>query len=96
MSSKCISIYLQARYLLSFAESKPSEFDNNSNKTENTDKAAPGHTDDVNRPNNTEEQDKEVFNLKDIGNQNFYFLYLLGILTEYLISYFGRFVAFSC
>ena len=34
--------------------------------------------------------------LKDIGNQNFYYLYLLGILTEYLISYFGRFVAFSC
>jgi hypothetical protein len=31
--------------------------------------------------------------LKDIGNQNFYYLYLLGILTEYLISYF---VAFSC
>ena len=37
-----------------------------------------------------------IFNLKDIGNQNFYYLYLLGILTEYLISYFGRFVAFSC
>ena len=34
--------------------------------------------------------------LKDIGNQNFYCLYLLGILTEYLILYFGRFVAFSC
>ena len=34
--------------------------------------------------------------LKDIGTQNFYYLYLLGILAEYLISYFGRFVAFSC
>jgi hypothetical protein len=34
--------------------------------------------------------------LKDIGNQNFYFLYLIGILTEYLISYFCPFVAFSC
>jgi hypothetical protein len=34
--------------------------------------------------------------LKDIGNQHFYCLYLLGILTEYLILYFGRFVAFSC
>ena len=37
-----------------------------------------------------------VFRLKDISNQNFYCLYLLGILTEYLILYFGRFVAFSC
>jgi hypothetical protein len=27
--------------------------------------------------------------LKDIGTQNFYYLYLLGILKEYLISYFG-------
>jgi hypothetical protein len=34
--------------------------------------------------------------LKDIGNQNIYYFYLLGILTEYLISYFGRFVVFSC
>ena len=34
--------------------------------------------------------------LKDIGNQNLYYLNLLGILTEYLISYFCRFVAFSC
>jgi hypothetical protein len=34
--------------------------------------------------------------LKDIGNQTLYCLYLLGILTEYLILYFGRFVAFSC
>jgi hypothetical protein len=34
--------------------------------------------------------------LKDIGNQNFYFLYLIDILTEYLISYFCPFVAFSC
>ena len=33
--------------------------------------------------------------LKDIGNQNFYYLYLLGIFTKYLISYFGQFVAFS-
>jgi hypothetical protein len=31
-----------------------------------------------------------------IKGQNFYCLYLLGILTEYLILYFGRFVAFSC
>ena len=37
-----------------------------------------------------------ITNLKDIGTQNFYYLYLLGILAEYLISYFGRFVAFSC
>ena len=34
--------------------------------------------------------------IEDIGNQNCYYLYLLGILTKYLISYFGRFVAFSC
>ena len=39
---------------------------------------------------------KNTINSKDIGNQNFYCLYLLGILTEYLILYYGRFVAFSC
>ena len=38
----------------------------------------------------------KLFTLQDIGTQNFYYLYLLGILAEYLISYFGRFVAFSC
>jgi hypothetical protein len=46
-------------------------------------------------------QDHDFFwkrkrDLKDIGTQHFYYLYLLGILAEYLISYFGRFVAFSC
>jgi hypothetical protein len=39
---------------------------------------------------------KSFLSLKDIGTQNLYYLYLLGILAEYLISYFGRFVAFSC
>ena len=50
----------------------------------------------VNGATTCEIQEKLKTDLKDIGNQNFYYLYLLGILTEYLISYFSRFVAFSC
>ena len=63
LSNKFISIYLQARYLLFFAESEPSEYDNNSKETESTDKAAHEHSDDGIHPNKSEEQDKEVFNV---------------------------------
>ena len=38
-----------------------------------------------------------TFILKDIGNENFYFLYPLNLPTEYLIFSFCAFVAFrSC
>ena len=46
------------------------------------------------RDYNTSKANKPIS--KDIGTQNFYYLYLLGIHAEYLISYFGQFVGFSC